>query len=174
LAQPLDWNKLQQPGACRPPQSDQIEIILKTPLTDNTRKRYIRCGVAAILASVRKDLINLGVNDDGPTASASVLPTVSNAPAVPRSSAPSPDSNAVEIAAGKDAVTTQAFPDPRGKGPGCEIPAGTQVLVQSVDKQTGKVQLFILQTDKRVKNCTNFLTVDRSDLRAVAGYPSPK
>jgi hypothetical protein len=174
LAQPLDWNKLQQAGACRPPQPDQIEVVLKSTVTDDKRKRYIRCGVAAILASARKDLISLGVKDDGPTATASALPPVSNAPAVPPSSPPAPGSNSLEIAAGKDAVTTRAFPDPRGKGPGCEIPEGTLALIQSIDKQTGKVQLFVLPNDKRAKNCTNFLTVDRTDLRGIAGYPTPK
>jgi hypothetical protein len=175
LAQPLDWNKFQQPGACRPPQPDQIEVVLKSAATDDKRKRYIRCAEAGILASVRKDLVDLGVKDDATTERASATPPQPNADTAPRPSPLSPGSNALEITVGKDAVTTRAFADPRGKQPGCEIPQGTLVLIQSVDKQTGKVQLFVLPNGERdSKTCTNFLTVDRSDLRAVAGYPKPK
>ena len=175
LAQPLDWNKFQEPGACRPPQSDQIEVVLKTPLIDNGRKRYIRCGVAAILASARKDLVSLGVKDDGPTASASAFPPASKAPAVPQSSQPSPGSNTLEITAGKDAVTTRSFPDPRGGGPECAIAEGALVLIRSVDKQTGKIEAFVLPNGKRdSRKCGNKLIVDRADLQPVEGYPTPK
>jgi hypothetical protein len=69
LAQPLDWNKFSQAGACRPPQSDQIEVVLKNTPTDDKRKRYIRCAVAGIVAGVHKDLLTLGLKDEGTTAS---------------------------------------------------------------------------------------------------------
>lgn len=175
LARPLDWNKFSQTGACRPPQPDQIEVTLKSTATDDKRKRYIRCVEAGIVASVRKDLADLGVKDDAPTGMASATPLQSNAPAAPQPSPPSPGSIALEIVPGKDAITTRAFADPRGRGPGCEIPEGTLVLVQSIDKQSGKAQLFVLPNGKRdSKTCTNFLMVDRSELRAVAGYPTPK
>jgi hypothetical protein len=83
--------------------------------------------------------------------------------------------NSLELATGKDAVTTRSFPDPRGRGPDCGIPEGTQVLIQSVNKQTGEVQLFVLPNGKRdSKRCTNFMTVDWSSLRVIKGYPSPK
>jgi hypothetical protein len=173
LAQPLDWNKFSQTGACRPPQPDQIEVVLKSTATDDKRKRYLRCVEAGILSSVRKDLVELGVKDDASTGALATSSTPT-ATAAAQTAPPSPGSNVVEIAAGKDAVTTRAFADPRGKGPGCEIPEGTQVLVQSVDKQTGKAQLFVLPNVKRAKTCTNFLTVDRTDLRAIEGYPAAK
>jgi hypothetical protein len=172
LAQPLDWNKLQQPGVCRPPQPDQIEIVLKGTPTDDKRKRFVRCAVAGSLASVRKDLLALGVKDESTTtSSAAAIPPAANT----QQPGPRPATNSVELAPGKNAVTTRGFPDPRGRGPECEIPEGTQVLVQSIDKQTGKVQLFVVPNGKRdSRKCTNFLTADRTELRAIEGYPTPK
>jgi hypothetical protein len=172
LAQPLDWNKFSQTGVCHPLQPDQIEVVLKSTPTNDKRKRYIRCAMAGNLANVRKGLVALGVKDDTTTtSSAAVIPTAS----IAQPSAPLHAVNSVELASGKNAVTTRSFPDPRGRGPGCEIAEGALVLVQSVDNQTGKVQLFVLPNGKRAsKSCTNFLTVDRSEFRATTGYPSPK
>jgi len=98
-----------------------------------------------------------------------------DATVVPQPSPPSPGSNAIEPAPGKDAYTTRSFPDPRGKGPGCEIDEGTLVAIESVNKQTGTVEVHVLPNSKRhSRDCTNFMTVDPGSLRVIEGYPSPQ
>jgi len=101
--------------------------------------------------------------------------SVQNATVAPPSSPPSPASTAIEPSPGKDAYTTRSFPDPRGKGPGCEIEEGTLVAIESVNKQTGTVEVHVLPNSKRhSRDCTNFMTVDPGSLRVIEGYPSPK
>lgn len=70
-----------------------------------------------------------------------------------------------------NAVTTRVLPDPNPNAPrGCEVPEGTKVMIQADDPRTDKTRIFVLPVSngpRDSRRCTNFLTVNRKDVRAL-------